>query len=121
MIERRVRPAALAHSIVGALRGVGLPAADARSIGLLMAEADACGSDGDGISRLPQYSPRIKAGGINLRRNVRLVQEHPAMPVIDGDDAMGQPVMHHATELAITKAKDYGIGWVGAFGCYARP
>jgi len=63
LTERRVTPAALADFIAGALRAVGLPEADARSVALLMAEADARGSDGHGIFRLPQYIRRIKAGG----------------------------------------------------------
>ena len=40
-----------------------------------MADADLQGSDGHGVSRLPQYARRIKAGGFNVRPNIRVVRE----------------------------------------------
>ncbi|HEY1931801.1 MAG TPA: Ldh family oxidoreductase [Acetobacteraceae bacterium] len=114
MSDRRVTVAALADFIAGALRAVELPPDDACSVAALMAEADARGSDGHGVFRLPQYIRRIKAGGINVRPNIRVVQERAATAVIDGDNAMGHLVMRRATELAIAKARQCGIGWVGA-------
>lgn len=79
-----------------------------------MAEADTRGSDGRGIFRLPQYIRRIKAGGINLRPDISVAQDRAATAVIDGDNAMGHLTVRRATELALAKAKEYGIGWVGA-------
>ena len=38
-------------------------------------EADLQGSDGHGVIRLPQYVKRIRAGGINVTPNIRVVQE----------------------------------------------
>jgi L-2-hydroxycarboxylate dehydrogenase (NAD+) len=114
MPERRVTIAVLADFIASALRAVDLPPDDARSVAALMAEADARGSDGHGVFRLPQYIRRIKAGGMNVRPRIRVVQERAATAVIDGDNAMGHLVMRRATELAIAKAKQCGIGWVGA-------
>ena len=43
-----------------------------------MAEADLQGSDGHGVIRLPQYASRIKAGGFNVRPDIRVVHEHAA-------------------------------------------
>jgi LDH2 family malate/lactate/ureidoglycolate dehydrogenase len=53
-----------------ALTTVGLPDADAATVADLMAAADLQGSDGHGVSRLPQYVRRIKAGGFNVRPNI---------------------------------------------------
>lgn len=114
MAECRVTAAALADFIAGALQAAGLPADDARDVAVLMAEADTRGSDGHGVFRLPQYVRRIKAGGINVRPNIRVVQERAATAVIDGDNAMGHLVMRRAAGLAIAKARACGIGWVGA-------
>jgi len=36
------------------------------------------GSDGHGVTRLPQYARRIKAGGFNVRPNIRVVREQAA-------------------------------------------
>jgi LDH2 family malate/lactate/ureidoglycolate dehydrogenase len=59
----------------------------------LMAEADLQGSDGHGVIRLVPYSKRIRAGGINLKPDIRVVEERAAMALIDGDNAMGHLVM----------------------------
>jgi LDH2 family malate/lactate/ureidoglycolate dehydrogenase len=91
-----------------------MPAADARIVGTLMAEADLQGSDGHGVIRLPQYVKRIRAGGVNLRPNIQVIRERAGMALIHGDNAMGHLVMKRAAELAIQKARDAGVAWVGA-------
>jgi L-2-hydroxycarboxylate dehydrogenase (NAD+) len=60
--------------IAAALERLDLPAADAGTVAALMAEADLQGSDGHGVIRLPQYAERIKAGGVNPRPHIRVVQ-----------------------------------------------
>jgi L-2-hydroxycarboxylate dehydrogenase (NAD+) len=91
-----------------------MPAADARAVAKLMAEADLQGSEGHGVIRLPQYVRRIRAGGINLHPDIRVVKERAAMALIHGDNGMGHLVMKRATELAIEKARVAGVAWVGA-------
>src|SRR5690348_14634090 len=51
----RVELARLRYFIASAFEVVGMPAADARTVAGLMAEADLQGSDGHGVIRLPQY------------------------------------------------------------------
>src|SRR6185369_6206010 len=57
----RVDLARLRYFIASAFEAVGMPAADARIVGTLMAEADLQGSDGHGVIRRPQYVKRIRA------------------------------------------------------------
>lgn len=104
----------LTQFITRVLTNVGLPSADARVVAQLMAEADARGADGHGIFRLPQYVKRIQSGGINTRPHIRVIQDHPATALLDGDNAMGHLVMSRAAEIAIEKAKPCGVAWVGA-------
>jgi len=78
-----------------------------------MAEADLQGSDGHGIIRLPQYVQRIEAGGINVRPDIRVVEERAAMAVVDGDNGMGHLVVSQAVRIAIEKARNAGVAWVG--------
>lgn len=92
----------------------GLPSSDARILGELITEADLRGTDTHGVFRLPLYVRRIKAGGINLRPNIRIVAEQPATALVYGDNAMGHLVMHFAARVAIEKARQTGVGWVGA-------
>jgi len=91
-----------------------MPAGDAATTAALMAEADLQGSDGHGVIRLVPYSKRIRAGGINLRPDIRVISERPAMALLDGDNAMGHLVMTRAAEIAIHKARAQGVAWVGA-------
>ena len=93
-----------------------MPVGGRRAVAALMAEADLQGSDGHGIIRLPQYARRIKAGGVNPRPDIRVVQERPGMALIHGDNGMGHLVMQRAAHLAIEKARVAGIAWVGSRG-----
>ncbi len=110
----RVDFGALRDFIGASLRRLGLPDPDALTVASLMAEADLQGSDGHGVIRLPQYARRIRAGGIKLRPDIRVLEERPGMALIDGDNAMGHLVMARAAELAVDKARTAGVAWVGA-------
>src|SRR5215510_8657312 len=100
--------------IAMAFAHVGMPEADALKVAGLMAHADLQGSDGHGVIRLVPYVKRIRAGGINLHPNMRVVHERPGSAVIDGDNGMGHLVVSRAVELAIEKARSTGVAWVGA-------
>jgi len=109
----RVDLARLRYFIAMAFEAVGMPAADARTVAGLMAEADLQGSDGHGVIRLGPYLKRIRAGGVNLKPDIRVVQERAAMALIHGDNGMGHLVMKRAAELAMEKARTAGVAWVG--------
>jgi LDH2 family malate/lactate/ureidoglycolate dehydrogenase len=110
----RVAPAMLTDFIKRAFEAAGLPSADADILAGLMVEADLRGSDTHGVIRLPLYLRRLKAGGVNPRPNIRIVQERAATALVDGDNGMGHLVMRFAAMTAIEKAKHAGIGWAGA-------
>lgn len=110
----RVRFESLQLFITQAMAQLGLPDSDAAAVGRLMAEAELQGSDGHGVIRLLPYARRIRAGGLNLKPNITVVQERPGMALLDGDNGMGHLVMQRAAQMAIEKAKVCGIGWVGA-------
>jgi L-2-hydroxycarboxylate dehydrogenase (NAD+) len=112
--ETRVPGDRLAAFVVRAFIQAGVPAQDAEILAGLMVEADLRSSDTHGVIRLPLYIRRIRAGGINVKPNIRVISDHPSAALIDGDNAMGHLVMRRAAHLAIEKAKATGIGWVGA-------
>ena len=114
MPESRIPAARICRFLTTALERIGLPAADAATVAQLMTEAEVQGSDGHGVIRLVPYARRIRAGGINLRPDIRVVKEKAAMALIDGDNGMGHLVMKKATELAIAKARQCGVAWVGS-------
>ncbi len=96
------------------LEACGMPAPDAGTVARLMAQADLMGQDGHGVFRLPMYIKRIRAGGMNMNPQFKRLSDRPATALIDGDNGMGHLVMHHATELAMEKARTTGVAWVGA-------
>lgn len=108
-----VEYASLQAFISRALQSVDIPPNDANIVAGLMAQADLQGSDGHGVIRLPQYVKRIRAGGINTRPNIQVVQERAAMAIVDGDNAMGHLAVSRAVNLAIEKARTAGVAWVG--------
>jgi LDH2 family malate/lactate/ureidoglycolate dehydrogenase len=113
-MQDKVTVAQLRDFITTCLHKLGLPADDAATCGRLMAEAEAQGSDGHGVIRLMPYARRIRAGGMNLTPDIRVVKEKAAMALIDGDNGMGHLVMSRAAQLAIDKARNCGVAWVGA-------
>src|SRR5437016_11142952 len=109
----RIAAPALAAFIKRALEAAGLRSDDASVVADLMVEADLRGSDTHGVIRLPLYLRRLKAGGINARPHIRIVEERPATALVDGDNGMGHLVMRFAAMTAIEKAKRSGVAWVG--------
>jgi L-2-hydroxycarboxylate dehydrogenase (NAD+) len=76
-------------------------------------EADMRGRTGHGIIRIGPYVSRIEAGGVNLAPDIRVIHDTAVSAQMDGDNGLGQVVMTRATDLAIEKAKDVGMAWVG--------
>jgi len=93
---------------------VGFTDTDASKSAQLMAKADLMGQDGHGVFRLPQYVRRIHAGGMNVTPVIQTLEDRTATALIDGDNGMGHLVMSHAAELAMSKAANTGVAWVGA-------
>lgn len=115
MTERRIVTSAALHAFIRrAFEACDLPAADAERIAGLMVEADLIGADNHGVFRLPQYVRRIKAGGVATRPTISVIKETESTALVDGGNAMGHLVMHRAAQLAIEKAAQRGVAWVGA-------
>ena len=110
---RRVQARQLRAFVSSAFRAVDISDEEADSIADLMTRADLLGADGHGVFRLPQYIRRIKGGAVNVKPDIQVECEAPGMALVDGDNGMGHLVMRFATELAIEKAKDAGVAWVG--------
>ena len=89
----------------------GVPDKDAAIISDVLIESDKRGIDSHGIGRLkPIYIDRIDKGILNPVTNIEIVKDEMACVTIDGHNGMGHVVAHKAMEMAIEKAKKYGIG-----------
>ena len=96
-----------------ALAKAGVPPNDAAIIADTMVEADLRGVDTHGVIRLAPYIRMISEGNMNPRPNLSIVRETPITAIIDADDGVGNLVSVKATEIAIQKAQNSGVGIVG--------
>lgn len=95
---------------------LGVPVRDAEAVAGLMVEADLLGYDTHGLFRLRQYVNRLRDGGCNPVAAPRVLRETAATALVDGDNGLGHLAMVMARDLAIAKAREAGIGWVGVRG-----
>ena len=93
--------------------GVGVPREDAEICADVLLTSDKRGIESHGVNRFkPVYIDRINAGIQNPVTQFEIVKETPTTAVVDGHDGMGQVIGYKSMELAIKKAKEYGMGMV---------
>ncbi|MCK5155265.1 MAG: Ldh family oxidoreductase [Spirochaetales bacterium] len=91
----------------------GVPEADAEIISEVLISSDKRGIDSHGIGRLkPIYIDRIDAGILNPKTKIDTLKDDKTAAVLDGNNGMGHVVSKKAMEIAIEKAKEYGMGMV---------
>ncbi len=96
-----------------AFMGVGVPADDADIVVDVLLESDKRGIESHGCNRFkPVYIDRINAGIQQPVTNFEILKETPTTAVVDGHNGMGQVIGHRAMQMAIDKAKEYGMGMV---------
>jgi L-2-hydroxycarboxylate dehydrogenase (NAD+) len=104
LLERFMRDALIAS---------GVPAPDAAIIADVLIESDKRGIESHGIGRLkPIYLDRIQAGILDPVTRIEVVKDQLATAVLDGHNGMGHVVGVRAMEMAIAKARTYGMGMV---------
>lgn len=106
----------MATWITSIFQACGLSSQDARLVSDSLVDADCRGVYSHGTQRVSQYTNRIFHNCINLSGKPFIVVDAGCMAVVDGDNAMGQVVGKFSMNLAIEKAKQYGIGFVTARG-----
>ena len=110
---RRFKHDALRAFAAGILQATGVEPDHAEVTAERLLEADLRGRTGHGLIRIPLYVRRIEAGSVNLRPEVSVVSEGPTSALVDGDNGLGQVVMTTAAEIAMAKATEMGMAWVG--------
>ena len=92
---------------------VGVPAGDAEVCADVLIESDRRGIDSHGIGRFkPIYIDRINEGIQKPTTDFEIVKEGPTTAVVDGHDGMGHVIGKRSMQMAIDKAKAYGMGMV---------
>ena len=97
-------------------------------ISRLLVNSDLRGVRSHGTRTVNGYCASFENGSLNPRPNIRILHETPTAVVLDGNGTLGYLPMVRATEHAIAKAKEVGIGmglvrYIGHYGSaghYAR-
>jgi len=103
----------LENFMIDTFKGVGVPEEDAKICADVLIAADKQGIDSHGVGRLKHiYYDRIKKGIQSPKTYFKIVKDGPTTAVIDGHNGMGQVIAKKSMQLAIKKAKKYGLGMV---------
>jgi LDH2 family malate/lactate/ureidoglycolate dehydrogenase len=96
---------------------VGAPADTARLVASALVEANLMGHDSHGVIRIPDYVKRAKNGQVRPAARPRVVSEHGGTALISGDWAFGQVTGALATDEAVRRAREFGVGAAAAVRC----
>jgi L-2-hydroxycarboxylate dehydrogenase (NAD+) len=73
------------------------------------------GDHARGIVHIPGVIARVRAGTLDVAPTLEVVRERAATAVVDGGpQAHGRLVCRFGMDVAIAKAREHGVGWVGA-------
>ena len=90
----------------------GVPLRDAEYIAGVAVTAEAMGITTHGLVQLSALEGGI-GKSIDPAKQPRVIKDKGASALIDGDGAIGQIAMRLAQELAVRKAKEHGVAFIG--------
>lgn len=107
------------------LEGAGVPRAEAADVAALILRTEARGFATHGISRMPTYIDKLRAGEYNPRPAIRIERSDGVLRM-DADGAMGQLAGLRAIEACVALAQDHpvvtcfarNLGHLGAVGLF---
>lgn len=92
--------------------GLGVPPEDARICQDVLVSSDLRGIDSHGVGRLIMYYERMHEGIQHAQTDMEIVSDRDATALVDGHHGMGHVIAYRAMEMAIEKARRYGLGAV---------
>ncbi len=98
--------------MVDVLLTSGVPKADAETCAEVWIAADLRGIESHGVGRLKYYWDRLHSGQHQPITNFEVVRESPATATVDAHHGMGPVAGVRAMQMAIDKARVYGLGAV---------
>ena len=99
--------------MITVLEKYGVPEEEAAVCAEVLLESDRRGIESHGCNRFkPIYIDRIKDGILNPKTEFEVIRQTPTTAVVDGHNGMGMVIGTKAMQMAIDKAKQYGMGMV---------
>ena len=103
---------ALDRFLRAALQAAGADTATTDAVTRALMHGSLFGMDTHGVRLLPHYLRAIRGGRVNATPSPALVEDFHAVGVLDGDDGHGALNAYVAADIAIDKARRFGIGVV---------
>ena len=100
----RIEQTKLIRQVEEILQKAGVPLLIAHIEAEIMTESDLMGVPSHGVRMLPALLKGMEKGKATSNPNIRIVKEHKATCVIDGDNGPGRFVSFHAMSIAIERA-----------------
>jgi len=85
-----------------------MPIDDAFVVADNLVDADLCGVESHGVSRMSIYMKRLETGVVSKNAKIEVIQEHAASLALSASNAMGMVAGKYAMEHSIEKAKESG-------------
>jgi len=111
----RVEPGTLRGFASRVYEAFGVPGDDAALAAELLVEADLLGFDTHGIAHLashPGYAPGLRAAHVAPHSPFEVVRESSGTALVHGGGAVGAVTAARASDLAVAKARETGVGVV---------
>ena len=90
----------------------GTPPDDAQTCAEVLLASDLRGIESHGVGRLRYYYDRLITGQHHVVTKIDTIRESLTTAVLDGNHGLGMVIGKHAMQLAIEKARTYGMGAV---------
>ena len=118
----------LKKCVTGLFNSAGAPVDEAKIIADCLVEADLCGVDSHGITRIGGYVKKMEEGGFSKAASLQLIQESISTSYYDAHGSLGFVASVRAMNIAIEKAAKTGVAVVlvcnsshnGIAGYYTR-
>jgi len=94
------------------MRAIGTDPQHCKALSQVLSEADVRGHFTHGLHRLGIYVRDIKNGTMQPKGEPSIEKETGPTALVNGNNLLGPVVGNFCMDLAIKKAKEYGIGWV---------
>jgi len=112
--EGRLDHQALERWASSILCSIDVDAGDADTIARCLVEADLRGHHSHGVDLLPAYVRGFVEGHLNPTPEVRIVRDSGGVVVVDGDNGLGHVVADFCCDVAIERARQFGVAAVSA-------
>jgi LDH2 family malate/lactate/ureidoglycolate dehydrogenase len=127
MSELIIDPQVLKNTCTKLFKKAGVPDRDAHIISEVLVVTEMRGVRSHGVMRLEHYIRCILEKGINPKAEITIERENHCWALVNGNGGLGIVISYKAMNLAISKAKEYGVGVVnvnnshhfGAAGYYS--